>query len=637
MMLRLRVPLAKQFLTKGGPSLSPSLFKAVSRSVTTNVHTHTVKTPVGLDAAIQTLKPKTTRLSTEGPTECPLDGFALLNSPFFNKGSAFTDEEREAFKLVGLLPTQVNTLEEQVDRAYAQFKIRVDDLAKNSFMDSMRLQNKVLYFALVKKHIKEMLPIIYTPTIGDAIEDYSHRFRKPEGCFLDITSPETIEERLASFGTEKDIDVAVITDGSAILGIGEWSIAGILITIGKGSIITVAGGIDPTRVLCIGIDAGTNNKAQLNDELYMGNKFPRVEGKQYYDFLDKVVKAFKKRFPSSVLHFEDFETTAARKLLESYRDKLPCFNDDIQGTGCVVVAALKAALKATNRKMDDSKILVYGAGSAGMGIATQIASNLRTDGFTDEEIHSKLYLMDRYGLITESTEATPSQKVYAKQDKDWQGIDKTNLVEVVEKIKPTVLIGCSTRPKAFTEQVVKTMYKYNPDPIIFPLSNPTRLHEAVPEDLMKWTNNKALIATGSPFAPVNGIAISENNNCFAFPGIVLGSVLSRSLKISDEMISAAVEQLSILSPKIRDPKGGLLPDITEINEVSAKVATAVVLESLNSGLARVESEHRPNGQYVNVPRDYEACLAWVKSQMWQPIYRPYVKVEHIPHIHTHQY
>lgn len=389
--------------------------------------------------------------------------------------------------------------------------------------------------------------------------------------------------------------------------------------------------------MCIGIDAGTNNKAQLNDELYMGNKFPRVEGKQYYDFLDKVVKAFKKRFPSSVLHFEDFETTAARKLLESYRDKLPCFNDDIQGTGCVVVAALKAALKATNRKMDDSKILVYGAGSAGMGIATQIASNLRTDGFTDEEIHSKLYLMDRYGLITESTEATPSQKVYAKQDKDWQGIDKTNLVEVVEKIKPTVLIGCSTRPKAFTEQVVKTMYKYNPDPIIFPLSNPTRLHEAVPEDLMKWTNNKALIATGSPFAPVNGIAISENNNCFAFPGIVLGSVLSRSLKISDEMISAAVEQLSILSPKIRDPKGGLLPDITEINEVSAKVATAVVLESLNLGLARVESEHRPNGQYVNVPRDYEACLAWVKSQMWQPIYRPYVKVEHIPHIHTHQY
>lgn len=227
-MLRLRLGSIRQFPTKGNKSLSPSIFKGVTRNVTTNVHTHTVKTPIGLDAAIQTLKPKTTRLSTEGPTECPLDGFSLLNSPFFNKGSAFTKEEREAFKLVGLLPTQVNTLEEQVDRAYAQFKIRVDDLAKNSFMDSMRLQNKVLFFALVKKYIKEMLPIIYTPTIGDAIEDYSHRFRKPEGCFLDIKSPETIEERLASFGTEKDIDVAVITDGSAILGIGEWSIAGIL-------------------------------------------------------------------------------------------------------------------------------------------------------------------------------------------------------------------------------------------------------------------------------------------------------------------------------------------------------------------------------------------------------------------------
>ncbi|KAI3404230.1 MAE1 [Candida oxycetoniae] len=596
-----------------------------------------IKTPIGPEAQRRQSIVKTSRLSREGAKECPLSGFSLLNSPFYNKGSAFTDEERKAFELVGLLPTGVNTLEEQVERAYFQYSTRVDDLSKNSFMDSLRLQNKVLFFALVKKHIKEMLPIIYTPTIGDAIEGYSRRFRKPEGCFLNITDPDSIEKSLANFGTDKDVDMAVITDGSAILGIGDWSIQGILIAVGKGNIITVAGGINPRRIVAIGVDAGTNNEKLLRDPLYMGNRFPRVEGKEYYDFMDKVIMAYKKRFPSSVLHFEDFSTLAAKTLLDKYRDQLACFNDDMQGTGCVIVASIKAAMKVTNRKFTESSILIYGAGAAGMGIATQIVSNLVSSGLTPEQARSKVFLMDRFGLVTESTQASPSQHEFAKPDKDWEGIDKHSLVDVVNKVKPTILIGSSTRPKAFNEEVVKTMYKYNKDPVIFPLSNPTKLHEAYPVDIMKWTDNRALIATGSPFDPVDGYVISENNNCFAFPGIVLGSVLARTTKITDEMISAAVEALSDMSPKLNDPKAGLLPDITEIHDVSAHVATAVVLQSLKEGTAQVEGEKIPDDGYVRVPTEYNACLKWVKSQMWKPEYMPLIKVEYVPEVHTNQY
>ncbi|KAI5963071.1 MAE1 [Candida pseudojiufengensis] len=604
----------------------------------TNVHTHTIKTPIGLDAAIQELKPKATRISTDGAVECPLTGFALLNSPFLNKGSAFTNEERKAFDLIGMLPTAINTLDEQVDRAYGQFKTRINDLAKNSFMDSLRLQNKVLFYELVRRYVKEMLPIIYTPTIGDAIENYSQRFRKPEGLFLSIDSPDTIEESLAAFGSADDIDVVICSDGGSILGIGDWGgVAGSMIAVGKGSIVVAAGGIQPHRILTIGIDVGTDRKSLLEDPLYLGLRKDRVRGPEYYKFMNKFVTAFKKQFPKSVLHFEDFQTEPAKRLLHEYRDKLPCFNDDMQGTGCVVVASLKAALKYSNREITDSKILIYGAGSAGMGIASQIVLNLVQSGLTEEEARSNIYLMDRFGLITNSTESTEAQKPFAKPDQKWEGINTKNLVDVVEHIKPTVLIGCSTQPKAFNENVIKTMYKYNPQPIVFPLSNPTRLHEAFPEDIMKWTNNNALIATGSPFKPVDGYAISENNNCFAFPGLLLGSVLSRASTISDFMISAAVDKLSDMSPKFENPKNGLLPDISKLDEVSAHLASTVVLAALEEGVARIEQEHSPNGQFVKVPRDPNENLEWVRSQMWSPVYRPYVKVEYDATYHTSQY
>lgn len=602
------------------------------------IQTHTIKTPVGIHAAIAALKPKTTRLSIEGPIECDLTGFQLLNSPIFNKGSAFTTEERYAFGLVGLLPSKVNNLDEQVERAYSQFKYLKTPLAKNDFCTSMRTQNKVLYYELVRRHIREMLPIIYTPTEGDAIAAYSHRFRKPEGCFLDINDPESIDSRLAVYGENKDIDYIVVTDGEGILGIGDQGVGGIRISIAKLGLMTLCGGIHPARVLPVVLDTGTNNLELKKDELYMGNKFDRIRGERYWDFVDKFIVAVKNRFPSAVLHYEDFGVTTGRTLLRKYRDAIPSFNDDIQGTGAVVMASMTAALLFLKRELLDTKILIYGAGSAGLGVADQVVNHMVLHGSTVEEACRRITLMDRNGVVLQlMNDATEGQKRYADPDDKWSGINTRSLLEAVKKVQPTVLVGCLTQPGAFTEEVIKEMYKHNPQPIVFPLSNPTRLHEAVPKDLMAWTDNNALIATGSPFAPVDGHYISENNNCFTFPGIGLGAVLSRCNTITDTMISAAVDQLALMSPKMEKPTNGLLPPLEEIVEVSAHVATAVILQSLRENTARVENEKKPDGGHVRVPRDFAKCLKWVKSQMWKPVYRPMIKVNHQPEIHTFQY
>lgn len=614
---------------------------ASSTSTTTtdeNLHTHTIKTPVGIKAALASLKPRTTRLSIEGPIECDLQGFQLLNSPIFNKGSAFTREEREAFGLEGLLPSSINTLDEQIERAYSQFCYLKTPLAKNDFLVSMRIQNKVLYYELVRRHIREMLPIIYTPTEGDAIASYSLRFRKPEGCFLDINDPDSIDRRLKAFGEDKDIDYIVMSDGEGILGIGDQGVGGVRIAIAKLGLMTLCGGIHPGRVLPIALDVGTNNEKLKDNELYIGNKFPRVRGDQYWDFVDKVIKAIINRFPSAVMHYEDFGVTSGRKLLHKYRESLPSFNDDIQGTGAVVMASMTAGLQFSNRNLLDSSILIYGAGSAGLGIADQVTNHMMSHGATKEQAYKAIHIMDRRGIVLKSyTDASEGQLKYADEDADWQGVDTASLVDVIDQVKPTVLVGCSTQAGAFTEDVIKTMYKHNKQPLVFPLSNPTRLHEAFPVDIMKWTDNNALIATGSPFPPVDGYYISENNNCFTFPGIGLGAVLSRCTTITDTMVSAAVDQLAKMSPKMENPKNGLLPRLEEIDEVSAHVATAVILQSLKEGNARVESEEKPNGGgYVQVPRDYDECLKWVQSQMWKPIYRPLVKVKHVPEIHTFQ-
>lgn len=601
------------------------------------------RTPVGERSRelVKLPRAKATRLTVEGVIECPFESFQLLNSPLYNKGSAFTQEEREAFNLEALLPPQTNTLDEQLERAYQQLCMLKTPINKNDFMTSLRVQNKILYFALVKKHIRELVPIIYTPTEGDAIASYSHRFRKPEGVFLDITEPESIEKRLSVYGENKDVDYIVVSDSEGILGIGDQGIGGVRIAISKLALMTLCGGIHPGRVIPVCLDVGTNNKKLARDELYMGNKFARIRGKQYDQFVDNFIKAVKKMFPSAVLHFEDFGVRNARRILEKYRSELPCFNDDIQGTGAVVMASLLAALKHTNRSLKDTRVLVFGAGSAGLGIADQIVSHMVTHGDSPEDARAKIYLMDRRGLILESMQegSTTQQHLYSKPDSDWQKVNTKSLLDVVSQVKPTCLVGCSTVPGAFTEQIVREMYKHNPRPIIFPLSNPTRLHEAVPSDLMEWTDNNALVATGSPFAPINGYKISENNNCFSFPGIGLGAVLSRASKITDTMISAAVDQLAELSPlRENDSRPGLLPPLEEINDVSAKLATAVILQSLKEGTARIEQEEVPGkpGQNVTVPRDFQECLAWVKAQMWEPVYRPMVKVRHDPDIHTSQ-
>ena len=594
------------------------------------------KTPVGEEARVQISH--STRLSVAGPIECDLAGSHLLNSPLFNKGSAFSKEERVAFALEGLLPPVVNTLDEQVDRAYKQLHFLKTLLAKNDFCTSMRLQNKVLYYKLVREHIKELIPIVYTPTEGDAIIAYSDRFRKPEGCFLDITEPENIDKRLAQFGEDKDVDYIVITDSEGILGIGDQGVGGVRIAIAKAALMTLCGGLHPGRVIACVLDVGTNNKKLLEDDLYMGNRFPRVRGKEYDDFTNKCIMAMQKRFPSAVIHYEDFGVTTARAVLDRFRHVLPCFNDDIQGTGAVVMASMAAALKLTDRKLLDSRVLIYGAGSAGLGIADQIVNHMIIHGATKEEARARIYCMDRFGLLLTGMKTnSPAQEGYAHDPKDWEDVDTKSLVEVIGKVKPTCLIGCSTQAGAFNEKVIKEMYKFNPRPMIFPLSNPTRLHECVPEDALKWTDYNALVATGSPFPPVEGHVISENNNCFSFPGIGLGAVLARATTISDAMISAAVDELASLSPAQNDPKAGLLPPIEEIDETSARVATAVILQCVKEGHSRVESEDSPVGGKVKVPRDFYACLSWVKEQMWRPEYRPMIKVEHSDEIHTHQY
>lgn len=586
------------------------------------------------------VKPTNDILKVNGNIECSLSGLQLLNSPLFNKGSAFTESERKEFKLNGLLPPQVNTLDEQLERTYKQLCSLKTPIDKNDYMSNLRVTNKTLYFALVKKHIMELVPIIYTPTEGDAIANYSDRFKKTEGVFLDITEPDTIEERLTALGgSTKDVDYIVVSDSEGILGIGDQGVGGVRISISKMALMTLCGGIHPGRVLPVVLDVGTNNKRLARDELYMGNRFARVRGKQYDEFVDKFIKAVKKLYPTAILHFEDFGVTNARRILETYRDQVPCFNDDIQGTGAVVVASLIAALKHSHRELKDTKVLVYGAGSAGIGIADQVASHMVNHGLSLEEARSKIYIMDRRGLILQSYTATKQQRVYAKSDAEWANVDTSKLYNIVSHCKPTVLVGCSTQAGAFTKEIVQEMYKHNPRPIIFPLSNPTRLHEAVPQDLMNWTENNALVATGSPFAPVNGYTISQNNNCYSFPGIGLGALLSRSKTISDKMISAAVDELASLSElKEGDSTPGLLPGLDVINNTSARIASAVILQAIEEGSARVESMENPDkpGETIKVPRDFEECVAWVKEQMWKPVYRPLTKVKYDADAHTYQ-
>ncbi|KAJ5453608.1 uncharacterized protein N7458_004564 [Penicillium daleae] len=560
--------------------------------------------------------------AASGPLKCPFEGPSLLASSQFNKGSAFRKEERAAFKLHGLLPPNIQTLDEQVRRAYQQYTSRDNDLAKNTFMASMKAQNEVLYYKLLQTHLKEMFSVIYTPTEGDAIQNYSRLFRRPEGCFLNIRDQDSIEECLSAFGNAEDVDYIVVSDGEEILGIGDQGVGAILISVAKLVITTLCAGIHPSRQLPVVLDCGTNNEDLLQDDLYLGLREHRVRGKEYDDFVDKFVQIARKRFPNAYIHFEDFGLQNARRILDKYQSKIPCFNDDIQGTGCVTLAAMLAGLHVSDVKIDDVRVVVFGSGTAGTGIADQIADTIVTQTHKSKEEASKqIWCIDKPGLLLKShgEKLTPAQVPFARDDNEWPTDKQHDLLSVIHQVKPHVLIGTSTKPKAFTEEVIQEMAKHVERPIVFPLSNPTRLHEAQPKDLYEWTNGKALVATGSPFHPVEyggkKYDIAECNNSTCFPGIGLGAVLSRSRLVSKKMLVAAVEALKAKSPALEGPERPLLPDVEDVREISVDIAAGVIQCAVKEGLA----------QEKDIPTDDDELREWIRAQMWEAVYRPLKK------------
>jgi malate dehydrogenase (oxaloacetate-decarboxylating) len=554
-----------------------------------------------------------------------LSGRLLLDNPFLNKGTCFTHEERHKFDLHGLLPTNVQTLDQQVTRAYQQYSSLPDDLTKNNFMTSMAEQNTVLYFRLIQDHIKEMFSIIYTPTEGEAIENYSRAFRRPSGCFLPVDHPDEVEERLSKFvvpdSDGNGVDYIVVSDGEEILGIGDQGIGGVLISVAKLALTTVCAGIHPNRTLPVILDTGTDNEKLLKDDLYLGMKHPRVRGEKYDQLVENFVKSAKKLFPNAYIHFEDFGVTNARRLLDRYRDQIACFNDDIQGTGCVTLAAIMAALKISNVKFTDMRMLVFGSGSAGCGIAEQVQAGIAAEAGTSKEgTKQNIWCIDRDGLLLDDMELSIAQKPFARTASEWHGKDTKSLQAIIAEVKPHVLIGTSTKPGAFTQEVVEEMAKHVERPIVFPLSNPTRLHEAKPGDINKWTKGKALIATGSPFPPVtyNGkeYEVAECNNSVCFPGTGLGAVLSRATRVTDTMLAEGVKALAEQSPALQDPDKGLVPDVDQAREVSVKIAMAVIRAAQDESLARTEG----------IPDSDKDLEQWVRAQMWEPTYKEYEKL-----------
>ncbi|KAI1128799.1 malic enzyme [Nemania abortiva] len=566
-------------------------------------------------------------LSTRGPIECAVNGTVLLNTPYFNRGSAHTPEERDEFNLTGLLPQSVQTLEQQAKRAYEQYSTRPDDLAKNTFLTSLKEQNAVLYFKLLQDHLKEMFSVVYTPTEGDAIQNFSRLFRRPEGCFLNIENMDRVSHDLAQWGKPDDIDYIVVSDGEEILGIGDQGVGGILISVAKLVLTTLCAGVHPNRTLPVVLDCGTDNENLLNDELYLGLRQKRVRGERYDKFVDEFVQSARKLFPRAYIHFEDFGLTNARRILDHYRPEIPCFNDDVQGTGCVTLAAVMAGLHVSQQKLKDIKLVVFGAGTAGVGIADQVRDAIASEkGVSKDEAAKQIWLVDKPGVLLTDSELDNGQKFFAKDVSEWTSQDRS-LLSTIKAVHPNVLIGTSTVPKAFTEEIVKEMAAHTPRPVILPLSNPTRLHEAVPADILKWTDGKALVATGSPFDPVTGpwgqdgsdvsIEVAECNNSVVFPGIGLGAVLCRARLITDKMLVAAVRGVAGLSPALRDDTAPLLPGVEEVRNVSVRVAREVIKAAVEEGVA-TESD---------IPDNDADLEEWIREQMWEPVYRPLKRVE----------
>ena len=518
----------------------------------------------------------------------------ILNNPFLNKGTAFTLEERQELGLIGLLPPYVQTIEEQSAETYAQLQTKANDLEKRLFLMEIFNTNRTLFYYLFSHHLEEFNPIVYDPTIADTIEGYSNLFVNPQYAgYLDINHPEHIEETLRNAAGGRDIRLIVVTDAEEILGIGDWGANGVDISVGKLMVYTGAAGIDPATVLPLVIDAGTNRESLRNNPNYLGNRHERVRGDRYYDFIDKFVNTAEKLFPKLYLHWEDFGRSNAANILEKYRKDIPTFNDDIQGTGIVTLGGIFGSLAVTGEKLTDQVYLCFGGGTAGAGIASRVLREMVTMGLSEEDAYKRFFMVDKQGLLFDDMDdLTPEQRPFAKKRSDYPNADKlTDLLEVVKTVKPTILVGTSTVPNTFTKEVVEAMCENTERPMIFPLSNPTKLAEATAEDLIAWSDGKAFVATGIPAGTVSykGVdyVIGQANNALIYPGLGLGMLASEASLLTDEMIGAAAHSLSGIIDMSK-PGAPVLPPFKYVADVSIRVAEAVAKTAQKQGLARAE-------------------------------------------------
>lgn len=518
----------------------------------------------------------------------------ILNNPFLNKGTAFTLEERKELGLIGLLPPYVQTIEEQAAQTYAQMQTKVNDLEKRLFLMEIFNTNRTLFYYLFSQHLEEFNPIVYDPTIADTIEGYSDLFVDPQYAgYLDINHPENIEATLKNAAGDHEIRLIVVTDAEGILGIGDWGTNGVDISVGKLMVYTGAAGIDPSMVLPLVIDAGTNREELRNNPNYLGNRHERVRGDRYYDFIDQFVQTAERLFPKLYLHWEDFGRLNAANILEKYRKQIPTFNDDIQGTGIVTLGGIFGSLDISGEKLTDQVYLCYGGGTAGAGIASRVLREMVSEGLSEEEAYKRFFMVDKQGLLFDDMDdLTPEQKPFAKKRADFSNADKlTDLLEVVKTVKPTILVGTSTQPNTFTKEIVEAMCENTERPMIFPLSNPTKLAEASAKDLIEWSDGKAFVATGIPADTVSykGVdyVIGQANNALIYPGLGLGMLASEASLLTDEMIGAAAHSLSgIVNPG--QPGAPVLPPFKYVAEVSIKVAEAVAKKAQEQGLARAK-------------------------------------------------
>jgi malate dehydrogenase (oxaloacetate-decarboxylating) len=541
-------------------------------------------------------------------------GRGLLRDPRLNRGTAFTIQERSALGLEGLLPAAVLSLEEQAKRTYEQYGAQPTNLAKNDFLASLHDRNEVLYYKLLEDHLKEMLPVVYDPVVAQAIERYSHEFQRPDGVYLSIDDIDGVETALRNYGLGgDDVDLLVATDAEEILGIGDWGANGMDISIGKLAVYTAAAGIDPDRVIPVMIDVGTDRESLLNDPLYVGNRHSRVRGERYDQLIKAYIETASRLFPNALLHFEDFGPSNARRILEQYRGKARIFNDDVQGTGAISLAAILVGMRVAGTRPSEQRVVIFGSGTAGVGIADQIRVVMVRNGLGEDEATRRFWCVDKQGLLVDDmADLRDFQTGYARprsEVSDWGADGTIGLLEVVEKVHPTIIVGTSTKGGAFTEPVIRAMAKGVERPLILPLSNPTELIEAVPADVIHWTDGRGLVGTGTPWGPVSykGVQyhIGQANNALVYPGIGLGTIVCGAEHVTDGMLLAASEAIASLVDVSR-PGAGVLPDVANLRESSATVAVAVARQAVKDGVAQPLADP----------------IQAVQNAMWQAVYRP---------------